>query len=204
MRNLVEAAEKILKGEVDEAKKPLHPNQQKLDVHEPEKDELTANDFEMLRKGKKVTKEEKNVKDLTDDDDMDDMDDMDDEDMDDDKDEKKSKLKESSRSSARADKDYAFYVKSYLQSEGIESLGQISEKELTVAMDIIEMAFQQQVESFDQLDEISVATMLRAKTAAKKRVAKAEEEGDEPTFMKRSAQAAKFDTAAKKKYAQNK
>ena len=56
----------------------------------------------------------------------------------------------------------------------------------------------------DQLDEISVATMLRAKTAAKKRVAKAEEEGDEPTVMKRSAQAAKFDTAAKKKYAQNK
>jgi len=193
MRNLVEAAEKILKGEVDEAKKPLHPNQQKLDVHEPEKDELTAKDFEMLRKGKKVTKEEKNVKDLTDDDDMDD-----------DKDEKKSKLKESSRSSARAGKDYAFYVKSYLQSEGIESLGQISDKELTVAMDIIEMAFQQQVDTFDQLDEISVATMLRAKTAAKKRAAKAEEEGDEPTVMKRSAQAAKFDTAAKKKFAQNK
>jgi hypothetical protein len=37
----------------------LHPNQQKLDVHEPEKDKLTAKDFEMLRKGKKsVTKEE--------------------------------------------------------------------------------------------------------------------------------------------------
>lgn len=33
-----------------------HPNQQKLDVHEPEKDELTAKDFEMLRKGKKVEK----------------------------------------------------------------------------------------------------------------------------------------------------
>lgn len=31
-----------------------HPNQQKLDVHEPEKDELTAKDFEMLRKGKKA------------------------------------------------------------------------------------------------------------------------------------------------------
>jgi len=31
-----------------------HPNQQKLDVHEPEKDELTAKDFEMLRSmGKK-------------------------------------------------------------------------------------------------------------------------------------------------------
>jgi hypothetical protein len=44
-----------------------HPNQQKLDVHEPEKDELTAKDFEMLRKGKKV---EKIVKD---DDDKDEM-----------------------------------------------------------------------------------------------------------------------------------
>lgn len=43
--------------QVDEAKKPLHPNQQKLDVHEPEKDELTAKDFEMLRKGKKVAEE---------------------------------------------------------------------------------------------------------------------------------------------------
>ena len=32
----------------------LHPNQQKLDVHEPEKDELTSNDFKMLRKGKKA------------------------------------------------------------------------------------------------------------------------------------------------------
>jgi hypothetical protein len=39
-------------GGVKEAK--LHPNQQKLDVHEPEKDELTANDFKMLRAGKKA------------------------------------------------------------------------------------------------------------------------------------------------------
>ena len=31
-----------------------HPNQQQLDVHEPEKDELTAKDFEMLRKIKKA------------------------------------------------------------------------------------------------------------------------------------------------------
>jgi hypothetical protein len=37
--------------------KALHPNQQKLDVHEPEKDELTAKDFEMLRNKKKVKKE---------------------------------------------------------------------------------------------------------------------------------------------------
>jgi hypothetical protein len=31
----------------------LHPNQQKLDVHEPEKDKLTKHDFKMLRSGKK-------------------------------------------------------------------------------------------------------------------------------------------------------
>jgi hypothetical protein len=36
------------------ATEKLHPNQQKLDVHEPEKDELTSNDFKMLRKGKKA------------------------------------------------------------------------------------------------------------------------------------------------------
>jgi hypothetical protein len=36
---------------IDEKK--LHPNQQVLDVHEPEKDKLTAKDFEMLRAGKK-------------------------------------------------------------------------------------------------------------------------------------------------------
>ena len=33
--------------------KTLHPNQQKLDVHEPEKDKLTADDFKKLRAGKK-------------------------------------------------------------------------------------------------------------------------------------------------------
>lgn len=37
---------------VKEAK--LHSNQQKLDVHEPEKDELTSQDFKKLRAGKKV------------------------------------------------------------------------------------------------------------------------------------------------------
>jgi hypothetical protein len=36
----------------------LHPNQQKLDVHEPEKDELTADDFKKLRGKKEVKKEE--------------------------------------------------------------------------------------------------------------------------------------------------
>lgn len=47
-KSLQDAAKEIL-----EAKKPLHPNQQKIDVHEPEKDEITAKDFEMLRAGKK-------------------------------------------------------------------------------------------------------------------------------------------------------
>ena len=42
------------KKKMGEAK--LHPNQQQLDVHEPEKDELTAKDFEMLRKSKKARK----------------------------------------------------------------------------------------------------------------------------------------------------
>ena len=47
--------------------KHLHPNQQVLDVHEPEKDELTAKDFEMLRKGKKAktVKEEEEIVELT-------------------------------------------------------------------------------------------------------------------------------------------
>jgi hypothetical protein len=36
----------------------LHPNQQKLDVHEPEKDKLTADDFKKLRAKKDMKKEE--------------------------------------------------------------------------------------------------------------------------------------------------
>lgn len=66
--NHMHSKKKPMKEEetVDEAN-IKHPNQQKLDVHEPEKDELTAKDFEMLRKGKKV---EKTVKD---DDDKDEM-----------------------------------------------------------------------------------------------------------------------------------
>jgi hypothetical protein len=36
----------------------LHPNQQKLDVHEPEKDKLTADDFKKLRAKKGMKKEE--------------------------------------------------------------------------------------------------------------------------------------------------
>jgi hypothetical protein len=53
--------------QVDEAKKPLHPNQQKIDVHEPEKDEITSKDFEMLRSGKKAKpmKEEEQVEEGT-------------------------------------------------------------------------------------------------------------------------------------------
>lgn len=42
---------KMMEQDVEE--KNLHPNQQVLDVHEPEKDELTSKDFEMLRKIKK-------------------------------------------------------------------------------------------------------------------------------------------------------
>ena len=55
LRNVADIAARIMMGE-----KVVHPNQQKLDVHEPEKDELTADDFKKLRAGKKadVKKEE--------------------------------------------------------------------------------------------------------------------------------------------------
>lgn len=56
-QNELEEAQKAL-WEKKMGKKPLHPNQQKLDVHEPEKDELTAKDFEMLRAGKKAKMKE--------------------------------------------------------------------------------------------------------------------------------------------------
>ena len=46
LKNVAGAAAKIM------AEK-LHPNQQKLDVHEPEKDKLTAHDFKKLRSMKK-------------------------------------------------------------------------------------------------------------------------------------------------------
>jgi hypothetical protein len=60
IRDVADIAAQIISGQqkVDEK---LHPNQQKLDVHEPEKDELTADDFKKLRAGKKpaeVKKEE--------------------------------------------------------------------------------------------------------------------------------------------------
>ena len=44
LRNVAQAALEIMEGKIK------HPNQQKLDVHEPEKDELTADDFKKLRK----------------------------------------------------------------------------------------------------------------------------------------------------------
>lgn len=47
LRNVAQAALDIMEGKIK------HPNQQKLDVHEPEKDELTAKDFEKLRAMKK-------------------------------------------------------------------------------------------------------------------------------------------------------
>jgi len=54
LKSVAEAVKKVL------ATEKLHPNQQKLDVHEPEKDKLTSKDFEMLRKGKKADVKESN------------------------------------------------------------------------------------------------------------------------------------------------
>ena len=62
IRDVAAVAARIMAGEQVQQKldEKLHPNQQKLDVHEPEKDELTADDFKKLRAGKKpdVKKEE--------------------------------------------------------------------------------------------------------------------------------------------------
>jgi len=52
LRNVAQAALDIM------TEKKLHPNQQKLDVHEPEKDELTADDFKKLRAMKKEETEQ--------------------------------------------------------------------------------------------------------------------------------------------------
>jgi len=188
MRNLVETAKEILSEAVVDTTKPKTEKEKKLAAMGHPKDKITHKDV-LIGRGV-LTKEQKEKMDDEMEDDMDD--DMDDE-------MKYKKKKKTSESKA-----YSFYVQSYLQEEGLESLSQIDNTELHVAMDIIEMAYQQQVESFDQLDEVSVATMIRAKAAAKKKAAKAEEEGDEAEVMKRSSQAAKFDTAAKKKFAQNK
>ena len=53
IRDVANIAAQIMSGQQPVTEK-LHPNQQKLDVHEPEKDELTAKDFEMLRAKKGV------------------------------------------------------------------------------------------------------------------------------------------------------
>jgi hypothetical protein len=52
-RVLAEKTQQALSEGYSMKKEALHPNQQKLDVHEPEKDELTAKDFAMLRAKKK-------------------------------------------------------------------------------------------------------------------------------------------------------
>jgi len=60
IRDVANIAAQIMSGQQPVTEK-LHPNQQQLDVHEPEKDELTADDFKKLRAGKKapeVKKEE--------------------------------------------------------------------------------------------------------------------------------------------------
>ena len=59
IRDVANIAAQIMSGQQPVTEK-LHPNQQKLDVHEPEKDELTSDDFKKLRAGKKadVKKEE--------------------------------------------------------------------------------------------------------------------------------------------------
>jgi len=58
IRDVADAAAKIMYGQQTVTEK-LHPNQQVLDVHEPEKDELTADDFKKLRAKKSgVVKED--------------------------------------------------------------------------------------------------------------------------------------------------
>ena len=46
-KDLQDSILKVMEGNIK------HPNQQKIDVHEPEKDEITADDFKKLRKMKK-------------------------------------------------------------------------------------------------------------------------------------------------------
>jgi len=187
MRTLVETAADILNGKLDEAKKPLHPNQQKLDIHEPEKDELTAKDFEMLRKGKTVATVKEELKG----------------DIHPDADEvlkhiepehrrkylpwlKKGTYKIDSKRSSYADRsailraaeraghtvkdvtegvieetiikedsfevtlpkklEYSDYVKAYLTLEGVTSFSELSEEQLHLALETIEVAYENRVE----------------------------------------------------------
>jgi len=58
IRDVADVAARIMSGQQPVTEK-LHPNQQQLDVHEPEKDELTADDFKKLRAKKSgVVKED--------------------------------------------------------------------------------------------------------------------------------------------------
>ena len=58
IRDVADVAARIMSGQQPVTEK-LHPNQQQLDVHEPEKDELTADDFKKLRaKKSEVVKED--------------------------------------------------------------------------------------------------------------------------------------------------
>jgi hypothetical protein len=57
IRDVADIAAQIMSGKQPVTEK-LHPNQQQLDVHEPEKDELTSDDFKKLRGKKEVKKEE--------------------------------------------------------------------------------------------------------------------------------------------------
>ena len=57
LRDVADIAARIMSGQQPVTEK-LHPNQQKLDVHEPEKDELTSDDFKKLRAKKEMKNEE--------------------------------------------------------------------------------------------------------------------------------------------------
>jgi hypothetical protein len=58
IRDVADVAARIMSGQQPVTEK-LHPNQQQLDVHEPEKDELTSDDFKKLRaKKSEVVKED--------------------------------------------------------------------------------------------------------------------------------------------------
>jgi hypothetical protein len=60
IRDVADVAAQIMFGQQPVTEK-LHPNQQKLDVHEPEKDELTSDDFKKLRAGKKADMKKEEV-----------------------------------------------------------------------------------------------------------------------------------------------
>jgi hypothetical protein len=63
IRDVADIAAQIMFGQQPVTEK-LHPNQQKLDVHEPEKDELTSDDFKKLRAGKKTDMKKEEVEQL--------------------------------------------------------------------------------------------------------------------------------------------